>query len=112
HQHVSRHAAKYGPPRLGRGTRMGESQQQLVRPAPGRAADAENAVRAEVHVLRYEDHAEAKGGGNMLKKVWVVGTSLIVLLAVFAFVTGDAWAQGNTPVSLDKVTLSGDAAKR
>src|SRR6266446_3345861 len=51
-------------------------------------------------------------GENMMKKVWVVGTSLIVLLAVFAFVTGDAWAQGNTPVSLDKVTLSGDAAKR
>src|SRR6059036_805599 len=44
-------------------------------------------------------------GGNMMK-------SLTVLLAVFAFVTGDAWAQGNTPVSLDKVTLSGDAAKR
>ena len=48
----------------------------------------------------------------MIKKVWVVGTSTIVLFAAFAFVAADGWAQGATPVSLDKVTLSGDAAKR
>ncbi len=48
----------------------------------------------------------------MMKKVWVVGTSTIVLFAAFAFVAADGWAQGATPVSLDKVTLSGDAAKR
>src|SRR5436309_1916648 len=48
----------------------------------------------------------------MLKKVWVVGTSTIVWFAAFAFVAADGWAQGATPVSLDKVTLSGDAAKR
>jgi len=47
-----------------------------------------------------------------MKKVWVVGTSTIVLFAAFAFVAADGWAQGATPVSLDKVTLSGDAAKR
>jgi len=48
----------------------------------------------------------------MMKKVWVVGTSTIVLFAAFAFVAADGWAQVATPVSLDKVTLSGDAAKR
>jgi glc operon protein GlcG len=37
---------------------------------------------------------------------------MIVLLAAFALVTADAWAQGATPATLDKVTLSGDAAKR
>ena len=47
-----------------------------------------------------------------MKKVWVVGTSTIVLFAALAFVTADASAQGTTAVSLDKVTLSGDAAKR
>ncbi|PYS03377.1 MAG: hypothetical protein DMG12_12365 [Acidobacteria bacterium] len=48
----------------------------------------------------------------MMKKVWVVGISTSVLFAAFAFVAADGWAQGATPVSLDKVTLSGDAAKR
>src|SRR5437773_984142 len=48
----------------------------------------------------------------MMTEVWVVGTSTIVLIAAFAFVAADGWTQGATPVSLDKVTLSGDAAKR
>lgn len=48
----------------------------------------------------------------MLKKAWAVGTATIALFAALALGTAGAWAQGATPVSLDKVTLSGDAAKR
>lgn len=37
---------------------------------------------------------------------------ILVLAAIFALVSGDAWAQGSTPAPLERVTLSGEAAKR
>jgi uncharacterized protein GlcG (DUF336 family) len=37
---------------------------------------------------------------------------MIVLAMAFALVAGDAWAQGATPAPLERVTLSGEAAKR
>lgn len=46
----------------------------------------------------------------MMKKTRFFGTGMIVVLAAFA--TAGLWAQGTTPVPLDKVTLSPDAAKR
>lgn len=36
----------------------------------------------------------------------------VTVTAALVFMTSEAWAQGATPASLDKVTLSGDAAKR
>lgn len=50
----------------------------------------------------------------MTRKMEFFGIGAIVLLsaAAFAFMTADAWAQGSTPATLAKVTLSGDAAKR
>jgi glc operon protein GlcG len=40
-------------------------------------------------------------------------TGAIVFFALtFSCIAADAWAQGATPATLDKVTLSGDAAKR
>ena len=40
------------------------------------------------------------------------GSRVIVLLAIFACLSARVLAQGATPATLDKVTLSGDAAKR
>jgi uncharacterized protein GlcG (DUF336 family) len=37
---------------------------------------------------------------------------IVVLAMAFACVAADAWAQGTTPAPLEKVTLSGEAAKR
>ena len=49
----------------------------------------------------------------MADKMWHLGTGAFVLMAALAFVAGDAVAQSTAiPASLDKVTLSGDAAKR
>ena len=48
----------------------------------------------------------------MIKKTRLFGTGLIALVAAFAFATADVWAQGATPATLEKVTLSPDAAKR
>ena len=38
--------------------------------------------------------------------------AIVCFAATFACMAVDAWAQGATPATLDKVTLSGDAAKR
>jgi len=49
----------------------------------------------------------------MKDKSWGAGTSAILGFAVvFAFMTADAQAQGAVAASLDKVTVSADAAKR
>lgn len=48
----------------------------------------------------------------MIKKRFFGQDGIVLLAAAFAFVTTDAWAQGSAPVTLEKVTLSGDAAKR
>jgi uncharacterized protein GlcG (DUF336 family) len=48
----------------------------------------------------------------MMKNARFSGVSVTVFAAAFVFMTSEAWAQGATPASLDKVTLSGDAAKR
>src|SRR4030095_6347701 len=42
----------------------------------------------------------------MKNKTW------LLLAAAFVFVTADAWAQGTAAATLDKVTVSADAAKR
>jgi glc operon protein GlcG len=47
-----------------------------------------------------------------MKRVWAIVTSTLALCAALTFVRAGVWAQGTTAVSLDKVTLSGDAAKR
>src|SRR5437667_5907253 len=50
---------------------------------------------------------------NMKDKSWGAGTSALLGFAVvYAFMTIDARAQGTTAASLDKVTVSTDAAKR
>ncbi len=46
----------------------------------------------------------------MMKKAQF-GTGAVVLL-VTAFMTGDAWAQGATPLPVDKATVSPEVAKR
>ena len=49
----------------------------------------------------------------MRNRIWAAGTSAIVVFAAaFVFVTSDARAQGATPASLDKATVSVDTAKR
>src|SRR6266581_1901229 len=49
----------------------------------------------------------------MKNKIWTAGTRTILLFAAaFVFVTVGAWAQGATAASLDRVTVSADAAKR
>ena len=48
----------------------------------------------------------------MINNPRVLGSGALVFAAALLFATPDAWAQGASPVSLDKVTLSGDAAKR
>jgi uncharacterized protein GlcG (DUF336 family) len=58
---------------------------------------------------------EHQGGQAMIRATFVRKTVLLqVVLAsvVFAFLTTDAAAQGATPVPLEKVILSGEAAKR
>jgi glc operon protein GlcG len=50
---------------------------------------------------------------NMMNKTRFVGTVAIVFFAAaFAGITAEARAQGATPAPLEKVTLTGDAAKR
>ena len=49
----------------------------------------------------------------MTNKTRFFGTGAIVFLALgFSSIAIDAWAQGTAPATLDKVTLSADAAKR
>jgi glc operon protein GlcG len=49
----------------------------------------------------------------MTNRTRFFGAKAIIFSTVaFACVTGDAWAQGTAAATLDKVTLSGDAAKR
>ena len=48
----------------------------------------------------------------MINNPRVLGSGALVFAAALLFATPGAWAQGASPVSLDKVTLSGDAAKR
>ena len=47
----------------------------------------------------------------MMRKMQVVGAGVVMVVA-FAFATTDVLAQGANPVPLEKVILSGDAAKR
>lgn len=48
----------------------------------------------------------------MMRKMQVVGAGVLVMVVAFAFATIDVLAQGANPVPLEKVILSGDAAKR
>ena len=48
----------------------------------------------------------------MMRKMQVVGAGILVMVVAFAFATTDVLAQGANPVPLEKVILSGDAAKR
>ena len=48
----------------------------------------------------------------MMKHVRFATVTLVFCAAIFALVTANAWAQGATPLSLDKATVSGDVAKR
>ena len=47
-----------------------------------------------------------------MRKMQVVGAGVLVMVVAFAFATTDVLAQGANPVPLEKVILSGDAAKR
>ena len=48
----------------------------------------------------------------MEKHVRFAAVTLVLFVAVFTAVTGSAWAQGSTSLSLDKATVSADVAKR
>src|SRR5688572_2292939 len=48
----------------------------------------------------------------MMRKMLLVGAGVLGMVVAFAFVTTDVLAQGANPVPLEKVILSGDAAKR
>ena len=48
----------------------------------------------------------------MMRKMQVVGAGVLVMVVAFGFATTDVLAQGANPVPLEKVILSGDAAKR
>src|SRR5580704_18042624 len=50
----------------------------------------------------------------MMKRTWLfrMGVIAVVAVAAFGFGSADAWAQGATPASLSKVTVSDEAAKR
>jgi uncharacterized protein GlcG (DUF336 family) len=49
----------------------------------------------------------------IMNKMRRFGPGTVVLVAVgFTLIGASAWAQGGTPATLDKVTLSGEAAKR
>jgi glc operon protein GlcG len=48
----------------------------------------------------------------MMRKMHVVGAGVLVMVVAFALATTDVLAQGANPVPLEKVILSGDAAKR
>src|SRR5580704_14036405 len=52
-------------------------------------------------------------GRNMMNRTRFAGTGAIVFFALaFSCIAVDIWAQGTAPATLDKVTLSADAAKR
>ncbi len=48
----------------------------------------------------------------MIKKALFFGSALIVFASAFACMSGTAFAQGATPATLDKATVSADVAKR
>lgn len=48
----------------------------------------------------------------MTRKIRFVGMRVMLMAVAFAFVAAEAWAQGAAPAPLEKVTVSGDAAKR
>ena len=48
----------------------------------------------------------------MMRKMQVVGAGVLVMVVAFALATTDVLAQGASPVPIEKVILSGDAAKR
>ena len=48
----------------------------------------------------------------MTRKIRFVGMRVMLMAVAFAFGAAEAWAQGAAPAPLEKVTVSGDAAKR